>query len=126
MSEKYYICETCGNIVTKVEDKNVPIMCCGGKMKELVPGTVDAALEKHTPIVKIDGNQVTVKIGEVEHPMTEEHYNQWIALYTDKGYQMRKLNPNDKPEAVFYIQEGEKVQEVYEYCNLHGLWKTAL
>ncbi len=125
MSEKYFICEHCGNIITKVEDKGVPVMCCGEKMKELIPGTVDAAVEKHIPVVEIDGNKVTVKIGEVEHPMMKEHYIQWISIYTDKGYQLRKLNPENKPEAVFYIQDDEKVSEVYEYCNLHGLWKKA-
>lgn len=125
LSEKYFICEHCGNIITKVEDKGVPVMCCGEKMKELIPGTVDAAVEKHIPVVEIDGNKVTVKIGEVEHPMMKEHYIQWISIYTDKGYQLRKLNPENKPEAVFYIQDDEKVSEVYEYCNLHGLWKKA-
>lgn len=125
MSEKYFICEHCGNIITKVEDKGVSVMCCGEKMKELIPGTVDAAVEKHIPVVEIDGNKVTVKIGEAEHPMMKEHYIQWISIYTDKGYQLRKLKPEDKPEAVFYIQGDEKVSEVYEYCNLHGLWKKA-
>ena len=124
MSEKFYICEHCGNIITKIEDKGVPVMCCGQKMKELVPGTVDAAVEKHIPVVKKDGNKVSVKVGEVDHPMIEAHYIQWIAIATSQGSQIKKLVPEQKPEVDFYLAEGEEVTEVYAYCNLHGLWKA--
>ena len=125
METKFFICETCGNIITFVENKGVPVMCCGKKMKELIPGTVDAALEKHVPDVPIDGNVVTVKVGSVEHPMLEQHYIQFIYLQTTTGCQMKKLHPGEKPEATFVLAEGEQVEAVYEYCNLHGLWKTA-
>lgn len=120
---KFYICEHCGNIITKIRDKKVPVMCCGQKMTELVPGTVDASLEKHVPVVEIDGNTVNVKVGSVTHPMIEEHYIQWICLETDKGAHFKHLNPGENPEASFVLSD-EKPVAVYEYCNLHSLWKA--
>lgn len=120
---KFYICEHCGNIITKIRDKKVPVMCCGQKMTELVPGTVDASLEKHVPVVSVEGNTVSVEVGEVAHPMVEEHFIQWIYLLTDKGGQIKYLNPGEAPKATFALSD-EKPLAVYEYCNLHGLWKT--
>ena len=93
-------------------------------MKELVPGTTDAAVEKHVPVVKTEGNRVTVTVGSVEHPMLPEHFINFIVLETEKGFSVKHLNPGEKPEAVFTINDGEKVKAVYEYCNLHGLWKA--
>ena len=92
-------------------------------MQELIPGTTDAALEKHVPEVEIDGNIVKVKVGSVEHPMLEEHYIEWISLQTKQGNQRKTLKPGEKPEACFAICEGDEVEAVYEHCNLHGLWK---
>ena len=120
---KFYVCEHCRNKITFVEDKGVPVMCCGQKMTELVPNTVDAAQEKHVPVVEQDGDRVAVKVGSVEHPMLDVHYIQWIAVETDKGSQIKYLKPDEKPEAVFDLA-GEKLVAVYEYCNLHGLWKA--
>ncbi|MBQ2943906.1 MAG: desulfoferrodoxin Dfx [Ruminococcus sp.] len=122
---KFYICEHCGNIITKIHDKKVPVMCCGQKMTELVPGTVDASLEKHVPVVEIDGNTVNVKVGSVTHPMIEEHYIQWICLETDKGFQIKYLSAGEAPEASFVLAD-EKPVAVYEYCNLHSLWKAEI
>ena len=79
---KFYICAHCGNIIAYVKDSGVPVMCCGQKMQEIVPGTTDAAAEKHVPVISVSGNTVTVKVGEVEHPMAAEHYIEWIALET--------------------------------------------
>lgn len=121
---KYYICETCGNIIEKVKDSGVPVVCCGKPMKELVAGTVDASLEKHIPVYTVEGNKVSVVVGSVEHPMVEVHYIQWIDLVTNKGVQRKYLTPNEAPKAEFVLLEGETVLEVYEYCNLHGLWKA--
>lgn len=120
---KFYVCEHCGNKITFVEDKGVPVMCCGQKMTELVPNTTDAAQEKHVPVVEQDGDKIIVKVSSVAHPMQEEHSIQWIAVETDKGSQIKYLKPEDKPEAEFNIA-GEKLAAVYEYCNLHGLWKA--
>lgn len=121
---KFYVCEHCGNLVTFLHSAGVPVMCCGQKMTELVPGTVDAAVEKHIPVVDVQGNVVSVKVGAVEHPMIPEHFIQWIALESSQGSQIKYLKPGEKPEAAFALAEGEAVVGVYAYCNLHGLWKA--
>lgn len=123
---KFYICEHCGNIITFMKNAGVPVMCCGQKMKELIPGTSDGAVEKHVPAVSVEGQKVVVKVGEAEHPMLEAHYIQWIALETESGVQIKNLKPGEKPEAVFLLPEGEKAVAAYEYCNLHGLWKKEI
>ncbi|SCY10998.1 superoxide reductase [Lachnospiraceae bacterium XBB2008] len=119
---KFYKCETCGNIITKLNDSGVPVVCCGKPMTELVPGATDGALEKHVPAVTVDGSKVTVQVGEVEHPMMEEHFIQFIVLETEGGFQKKTLKPGDKPVAEFIVAEGDKAVAAYEYCNLHGLW----
>ena len=120
---KYYVCEHCGNIIEFVKETGVPVMCCGQKMTELVPGTSDGAYEKHVPVVAIEGDKVIVEVGAVEHPMVEAHYIQWISIETTKGSQRIKLEYSDKPRAEFKLAEGESFVAAYEYCNLHGLWK---
>lgn len=121
---KFFKCEHCGNIITYIKNSGVPVVCCGEKMKEIIPGVVDASKEKHVPDVKIEGNKVIVKIGSVEHPMIEAHYIEWVCILTKRGTQLKNLNPGEKPEACFYLCEGDEVEEVYAYCNLHGLWKA--
>lgn len=124
MEQKYFICEHCGNIITMVQDKGVPVFCCGQKMTPLVPGTVEAAHEKHIPVYTVEGNTVHVKVGSVEHPMVEEHSITWIALQTKQGSQIKHLQPGQAPAADFALTEGDAVEAVYAYCNLHGLWKA--
>lgn len=119
---KFYLCEKCKNLVEVIHETPIPIMCCGQKMTELIPNTVDAATEKHVPEVCLDGNKVKVEIGSVEHPMEEKHYIMFILLETDKGVQKKDLKPGEKPSAEFALLEGEKPIRVYSYCNLHGLW----
>ncbi len=121
MSVTFYRCAHCGNIIEKVVDKGVKVVCCGEPMGELVANTTDAATEKHVPVVEKAGDKITVTVGSVEHPMTEEHYIQFIVAVTDKGMQRVDLTPADKPQATFC---GSDIKEVYEYCNLHGLWKA--
>ena len=123
MEQKFYRCSVCGNIIAKVKDTGVPVMCCGKKMEEMIPGTSDGAHEKHVPVYTVEGNLVTVKVGEVEHPMVDNHYIEWVSLQTKQGNQRKFLKPGEKPEVVFAIVEGDEVEAVYEYCNLHGLWK---
>lgn len=123
---KFLYCEHCGNLVEMAVDKGVPILCCGQKMTELIPNTTDAAGEKHVPVVKVEGKQVTVDIGEVTHPMMKEHSILFICLETDQGWQHKALHPEEKPEAVFALSEGEKPLAAYEFCNLHGLWKSEI
>ena len=103
MERKFFICEHCGNLVTFLKASGVPVVCCGQKMTELVPGTTDAAVEKHVPAVKVNGNEVHVQVGSVEHPMLPEHYIEFIWMETEKGSQLANLKPGDKPEAVFTL-----------------------
>ncbi len=121
---KFYICSHCGNIIAYVKSSGVPVMCCGEKMQELVANTTDAAVEKHVPVVTVDGQKVTVTVGAAEHPMTPEHYIQWIALVTDSEVYTKFLTPEDAPAASFVLPEAAAGFEVYEYCNLHGLFKA--
>ena len=107
-----------------IEESGVPIICCGEEMHELIPGTTDGAAEKHVPVCNVDGNRVTVKVGSVEHPMLPEHSIQWLWLKTKQGGHLAKLQPGIKPEAVFVLAQGDEAEAVYEYCNLHGLWKA--
>lgn len=117
-------CNHCGNIVTYIENKGVPVVCCGEKMTVLTANTTDAAQEKHVPEYKVDGTKVTVKVGSVAHPMTEEHHIAWILLVTESGYSIKYLDHTAAPEAEFIISGGDSVCGVYAYCNLHGLWKA--
>ncbi len=121
---KFFICRHCGNIIGMVNSSGVPVVCCGEKMEQLVANSTDAAGEKHVPVVTVEGNTVSVAVGSVEHPMTEEHYIPWIYLETEKGGQRKNLKPGDKPAATFIITDDEPVG-VYAYCNLHGLWYGA-
>ena len=123
---KFYVCNHCGNIVQYVKNKGVPVVCCGEKMSELIPGTSDGAVEKHVPEVKVDGNKVTVTVGSVAHPMQDVHYIEWVILETEKGYQKVDLKPEQAPVAEFIVPEGDKPVAAYEYCNLHGLWKAEI
>ena len=120
---KFYKCDICGNMVEVVTAAGVPMMCCGQKMTEMVPGTTDASVEKHVPVITIDGNKVNVFVGSAEHPMVEEHFIQWIALETKQGVQRKALVPGAAPSADFVLADGDEVVAAYEYCNLHGLWK---
>lgn len=121
--KKFLKCNHCGNMVVMVEDRGVPMMCCGEAMAELVPNTTDAANEKHVPEVVVEGNILKATVGSVEHPMEEAHYIQWIMVETENGGLRRILNPGEKPYAEFCLHN-DKAVAVYEYCNLHGLWKA--
>ena len=97
---KFFICKHCGNIIEIIDSSGVPVVCCGEEMEELIPGTVDASLEKHVPVVTIEGDTVTVAVGAVAHPMIPEHYIQWIYLQTENGAYRKHLNPGEEPKAV--------------------------
>jgi superoxide reductase len=124
MKQVFYRCNHCGNIVAFVKASGVPVVCCGEKMTEIIPGTVEASREKHIPVWSVDGNIVRVTVGSVEHPMLPEHYIEWISIETKQGNQRKELRPGEKPEACFALCEGDEVEAVYAYCNLHGLWKA--
>ncbi len=122
---RFFICEHCGNIVGLIHDGGVPLMCCGQKMKQLIPGTVDAAKEKHIPVVSIEGDKVTVNVGSVAHPMSSEHHIAWVYVQTDRGGQRKCLKTDSEPSVTFALCD-EKPVAVYAYCNLHGLWMTEI
>lgn len=124
MELRFYRCKHCGNIMVKLHDSGVPVSCCGEAMEQLKPGTSDGAHEKHVPVFDRTGNLLKVSVGAAEHPMLEAHYIQWIAVETEDGYQLKYLKPGAKPEAEFALPDDGKVLAVYEYCNLHGLWKA--
>lgn len=122
---RFYICEKCGNIVEKIEDSGVPMVCCGQKMSALVAGTVEAGREKHIPVAELNGDAVVVTVGSVIHPMIEEHSILWVELETDKGIQRKHLKPGEAPTVTFVLAD-EKPLAAYAYCNLHGLWKVEI
>lgn len=124
MEQKFYVCAHCGKIIAIVKESGVPIICCGDVMSEIVPGTTDAAAEKHVPTYKVEDNKVYVSVGSVEHPMTPDHYIEWVSIQTKHGNQRKALSPNSKPEVCFALLEGDEIQAVYAYCNLHNLWKA--
>ena len=124
MEMEFYRCSRCGQIIAIVKKTGVPVVCCGEKMQKIEPGTTDASVEKHVPVVNKDGNTVTVSIGSVPHPMEAEHYIEWVSLQTKYGNQRKALKPGDEPKVCFSMCEGDEVKAVYAYCNLHSLWKA--
>jgi superoxide reductase len=124
MELKFYRCKRCGNIVAVVKNGGGKLVCCGEAMEEIIAGTVEASKEKHIPVYTVNGNEVTVRIGSVDHPMQDVHYIEWVVLQTKFGNQRRALNPNDAPEVKFALLPNDEVVAVYAYCNLHGLWKA--
>ena len=125
LNTKFYICPHCGNIVEIVHDAGVKPFCCGQKMNELIPNTVDASGEKHIPAVKVGEGVVEVNVGSVDHPMVDVHWIEWVQLVTNKGSYRKWLNPGEAPNVKFQLGEENPIA-VYAYCNLHGLWKTEL
>ena len=116
-------CVHCGNQTLVLHDSNVPMICCGEEMKPLQAGVTDAAQEKHVPAVTANGNVLQVQVGAVPHPMLAEHFIQWIAVEQGSSVQIAYLHPEEAPQHAFTIVPGAPYT-VYEYCNLHGLWKT--
>ena len=121
---KFFKCVSCGNILMYLNKDACDVKCCGETTVEMVPNTSDGAGEKHVPVIEADGNKVTVKVGEVAHPMLDAHYITWVVIETKEGFQVKYLKPGDEPQAVFAIADGDELVAAYEYCNLHGLWKA--
>lgn len=117
-----YKCGICGNMVEVVHTGVGALVCCGKEMQLLAENSVDAAVEKHVPVVSRNGDMITVKVGEVPHPMTAEHYIEWIEVMADGQNYRAFLQPGDAPEASFCLKA--EIISVREYCNLHGLWKA--
>lgn len=124
MEGRFYVCKACKNIVGLINNGGGELVCCGSPMELLVPGSVEAAVEKHLPEVKVEEGCVSVQVGSVAHPMQDEHSIEWIYLQTKSGGQRAALKPGEQPEACFCICDDDSPVAVYAYCNLHGLWKT--
>ncbi len=124
MKQQFFICKHCGNIIAYVKDSGVRVSCCGEEMQELIPGTTDAAREKHVPVYSVENGTVSVNVGEIDHPMLAEHYIEWVSLQTKFGNQRKRLKPGNAPSVTFALSDGDEVEAVYAYCNLHGLWKA--
>ena len=114
---KFYVCNHCGNIIAYVKSSGVPVVCCGDVMKELVPNTTDAAVEKHVPVIHTDGQKVTVTVGSAKHPMLEEHYIEWI----DKAWQPEKRTETG-PEASGRVYDQRGRRGLRSICILQSSW----
>ena len=123
MKTKFYICRHCGNLVHMIHDAGVPMICCGQKMDELLPNTVEASGEKHLPAVTVEDGAVHVNLGSINHPMIPEHYIEWIYVQTENSGHLKIRKPGDDPSAAVCLGD-DKPLAVYAYCNLHGLWMT--
>lgn len=123
---KFYHCKKCGRVVEETVLTKAKLVCCNEEMELLEPNTVDASVEKHLPVVELNGNLVHVKVGSVLHPQTAEHLINFIVLETSNGVKRVDLQVGATPEATFILLPGETVLAVYAYCNLHGLWQKKL
>ena len=117
-----YRCNICGNIVEMTHAGAGELVCCNQSMQLMKENTEDAATEKHVPIIEKTDNEVVVKVGEVPHPMEQEHYIEWIEILADGKSYKKYLNPGDEPQAKFELKTESVIARAY--CNLHGLWKS--
>lgn len=124
MNVRFFICNHCGNIIAMIKDQGVPIKCCGENMQEITAGASEGAKEKHIPVYHINGETVTVSVGETAHPMTPEHYIDWVCIETEDGFQLKKFKSDMPAKISFSLTKGDKVKSVYAFCNQHSLWKA--
>ena len=122
---KFFVCTHCGNLAGMVYNSGVPMICCGEPMKELVPNTVDAAGEKHKPVISVDGSTVTVTVGSVAHPMTEAHLIQWVVLQTEQGVQRKELAPPRPVEDRAVSQPAEDKPKYHRGARASGRFFVA-
>ncbi|MCL1815969.1 MAG: desulfoferrodoxin [Clostridiales bacterium] len=121
--QKFFFCKHCGNMIGLINDKGVPLVCCGEQMSELVPNTMEASIEKHLPVVTVSGNGLSIQIGSVAHPMENEHHIAFVYVETERGGQRKCLKVGEEPRLSFSFADDKPIA-AYAYCNLHGLWKT--
>lgn len=122
----FYRCDICGNLVEKIEDSGVLMVCCGQNMTLLRANSSDGASEKHLPVEKIDNNNLNIKISSVPHPMTEEHHINWVVIAYKNTTKRVNLKINQDPEINTLIDENDSNITIYSYCNIHGLWATEI
>lgn len=121
-NRQFYKCSLCGNLVGVIHQGGGTLVCCGQSMELLVPNTVDAAGEKHIPVLEYREGKLAAKVGSTEHPMLDEHYIEWIYVSTQNGGHRYTLTPGHEPIA-YLCMERDEIESVYAYCNLHGLWQ---
>ena len=121
---KFYECEICGNVMVKLVDGGVTPSCCGTEMQTMQVKSGDSGKEKHTPIVLVNDERVTVSVGEIAHPMEEDHFIGFAVLENGRGFDVKELKTNGYPVAQFLLNEDEEVGHVYAWCNKHGLWEA--
>ena len=124
-SQKFYVCKHCGNLLGLIDDKGVPLVCCGENMTELVSNTAEASVEKHLPAVNVSGGNISVQVGSTPHPMESEHHIAFVYVETERGGQRKCLRVGEEPKLAFGVVDDKPVA-VYAYCNLHGMWKTEI
>ena len=124
-NQKFYYCRRCGNMVGFIHKSDVPMICCGERLLELVPNKVEASTEKHLPAVTVSGGNIEVQIGSTLHPMEKEHHIVFVYVETERGGQRKNLNVGEDAKLTFCFSDDKPVA-VYAYCNLHGLWKTEI
>ena len=124
-NQKFFICKHCGNLIGFIDNKEVPIVCCGEKMTELVPNTVEASVEKHLPDVTVSGDCINVQVGSTPHPMEDAHHISFVYVETVRGGQRKCLKVGEEPKLSFNCVDDKPIA-VYAYCNLHGMWKTEI
>ena len=121
----FFVCKHCGNMSGLIEDKGVPLVCCGENMTKLEPNTVEASVEKHLPAVTVSGDTLSVQVGSAPHPMEDGHHISFVYVETQHGGQRKRLKVGGEPKLAFSFSD-DKPTAVYAYCNLHGLWKTEI
>ncbi len=119
-----YKCPICGNIVELLKVGGGELVCCGQPMLLETVKKEEDGNEKHLPVVTVNGNEISVKIGSVPHPMLEEHFIQWIECIVGNNVYKKELKPNEVAEAIFMVEGDTKDMIVREYCNIHGLWQA--
>ena len=125
-NQKFFICKHCGNLTGLIDNKGVPMVCCGNEMTELVPNTAEASTEKHLPVItEVMTDKISIQIGSVPHPMEESHSITFVYVQSERGGQRKCLKPSEEPQLTFTFADDKPVA-VYAYCNLHGLWKTEI
>jgi len=122
-NQKFFVCKHCGNMVDLVQDKGVPLVCCGENMERLEPNTVEASVEKHLPAVTVSGDSISVQVGSVPHPMEDKHHIAFVYVETQRGSQRKCLKVGEEPKLNFSFSDDKPIA-VFAYCNLHGLWVT--
>jgi len=126
MKARFYRCNLCDQLVLVLDKRVSPLICCGSEMEYLTSRNDDQVKEKHVPSYVRNGNEVTVSVGSTLHPSSKEHYIDWVAILTNKGYQVKYISRNELPITKFFLDKDEELLSIYSYCNLHSLYEKKI